>query len=88
MLADALEELARLSTERIATNELLLRLHQRGWSASHQAKAIAMLKRREWAEVTASSLALTAAGRLAAQKPKCQPKPKRRAKRRIPRGLF
>ncbi len=88
VLADALDELARIGRERIPINDIQLRLHQRGWGAQQQAGAIAMLRRREWAEVLGSSLVLTEAGREAIREPKFRPRPKRRPRRRLPSGLF
>lgn len=88
VLADALDELAKLNGDRMAINDMQLRLNQRGWGAQSQASVLAMLRRRAWAEVLGSTLVLTAAGRQAISEPQCQPTSKRRVKRRLPPGLF
>jgi hypothetical protein len=88
VLADALDVFAGIDAGRITINDMQLRLHQRGWGAPQQASAIAMLRRREWVGVIGSMLVLTEAGRLAIREPRYRPRPKLRARSRLPVGLF
>lgn len=85
----ALRILVECADQRLAANELALRMHQAGYDGQTCGRAIASLERRGWARRDGGMVALTDKGRAAITRPAATTAAApRQTHRRMPRGLF